>query len=461
MKRWIVGVLILIVAGAGAWFGLRASSHAAESFRLVTVTRATVEQTVTTTGTIEPMVTVQVGTQVSGQISQILVDFNDPVEAGQVIARIDPSSLETAVTQSRINLRKSTADLAERQREATRMNGLFAQQLAAETDYAAAQYQLELAKASQESAQIDLERAEQNLAYATIRSPIDGIVVERLVDVGQTVAASLSAPQLFLLAADLSKMRILAGVDESDVGQIVEGQKVRFTVQAHPTERFEGVVRQVRLQPTLQDNVVSYTAVIEVDNAGQRLLPGMTATVDFLVATAPDVLTLSNAALRYRPSEELLARAEETTRAEREGTAESGDRWGGTARAGVTTGVVDSTSRGGPGTDPVGGPGATGAQDATLSASGERRSGGGRGRGENRAFVLYLGTDGEPRLAPVRAGITDGQTTAIESPVLEEGMSVIAGILSGAAAENASQTNNPFTPNQSASSGGRSRPGGF
>ena len=424
MKRIVLITLALGLVSVGLWFGLRSRSEAAESYRVVTVSRGTVEKTISSTGTLEPMVTVQVGTQVSGQLSEILVDYNDRVTEGQVLARIDPSTLSTAVTQAQISLRKATADLADRDREAKRLTGLYEQSLASEADYSSAQYQLEVAKASKAAAEIDLERAKTNLEYATIRAPISGIVVERSVDVGQTVAASLSAPQLFVLAADLSQMRILASVDESDVGQIEEGQKVRFTVQAYPNDEFDGVVRQVRLQSTLQDNVVSYTVVVDVENSDSKvmLLPGMTATVEFLVQTADDVLTLANAGLRYKPSDELMARATENTRKAREAS---------------------------------GGSDGPPAPARSEGSTGERRS------GQSMASVIYLAANGEPRLAPVRTGITDGQNTVIESPVLEEGTSVIAGTQSSSSAQS-SAVSSPF--NQNSSSGrrmGPPPPGGF
>lgn len=471
MKRVLWVALVIAAVGAAAWFLFRPSSQAAESFRLVPVERGSVEQTVSTTGTLEPMVTVQVGTQVSGQVSEILVDFNDRVTEGQIIARIDPTNLESAVAQARIALRRSTADLAERKREAARVEDLFTRQLAPETDHTTAQYQLDLAEAALEAAELDLERAEQNLDYATIRAPISGIVVERSVDVGQTVAASLSAPQLFLIAADLSKMRILANVDESDVGLIDEGQKVRFTVQAYPTQRFEGVVTQIRLQPTTQDNVVSYTAVIEVDNDEKPLLPGMTATVDFLVATAENALTIANAALRYQVPEDLLARARANSRAERgegdfgpggdgtgagkaasgaAGSAGSGDTAAGSGRPGASEGR-DGMARGGA---------APGSGTGMGTGEGSGRGGpGGSRRGGNRSFVLYLGEDGEPRIAPVRPGITDGQKTAVESPVLAEGMQVIAGTNQAAAVQ--SNGGSPFAPSSGSQRSGPPRPGGF
>ncbi len=424
MRRLILVLSGLVIVGAAAWFGFRNPTEAAQSYRTVTVEVGSVRRTISATGTLEPKTTVEVGTQVSGQIAEILVDFNDPVEAGQVIARIDPQNLATAVTQSEISLRKAKADLADKQREATRIEGLYSRDLAAEVDRTTAAYGLEIAQANYEAAQIDLDRAEQNLQYATIRAPVSGVVIERSVDVGQTVAASLSAPQLFVLAADLGEMQILATVDESDVGEVKQGQLVEFTVQAYPTETFAGQVRQIRLQPSLQDNVVSYTVVIAVDNSREVLLPGMTATVDFVVEEAQDALTVANAALRYRPSESLLAEAMENSR--------------------------DASS------------GQSSRQNAPREIDRESREAG----SPYRSMVIYLGADGQPRVAPIRTGISDGSVTTVESPVLEEGMTVVTGQSSGGASDasssSSSTTRNPFESNDNSNRRrGPGRPGGF
>jgi len=286
MKRitWIAVVLIL--AGVTFWFLGRRGAGAERTYRFVTVEHGKLESLVSSTGTLGAVTTVQVGTQVSGIIAKILVDFNDRVTSGQTIALIDTTLLASAVRDARANLERAQAELAQAEREFRRLQSLYDETLVAETEFNLAQYALDVARANGKSAQISLERAKQNLDYATIRAPISGTVIERNVDVGQTVAASFSAPQLFLIANDLASMQILASVDESDIGQIKEGQQARFTVQAYPDESFTGTVRQVRLQSTTLENVVNYTVVVDVENPAGKLLPGMTATVDFIIEGA-------------------------------------------------------------------------------------------------------------------------------------------------------------------------------
>lgn len=263
MKKLIIIVTLFAVAGAVSLYFLRDTAGQGASYRFVTVEFGDLESVVSTTGTLDAVTTVEVGTQVSGIIDRIYVDFNDTVKKGQVITRPDTTLLESAVRDAEANL-------------------------------------------------------ERNQAYATIYAAISGTVIERKVDVGQTVASSLSTPQLFLIADDLTRMQILASVDESDIGRIEEGQTGRFTVQAYPDDTFEGTVRQVRLQSTIEENVVDYTVVVDVENPGGRLLPGMTATVDFLVETVSDVLKVPNAALRFRATKEMMAGARDRMQARRE-----------------------------------------------------------------------------------------------------------------------------------------------
>ena len=283
MKKAILILLALVVAGGLVKTFAGSGGDAAVSYRLVTVEQGDLEAAVSATGTLDAVTTVQVGTQVSGIIDEICVDYNDPVSAGQVVARIDTTLLANAVAGAEAQLSRSEAELRQAQREHSRVEALHGEQLASDSDYNEVQYALDVARASVQSAEVDLARARQNLRYATITSPIDGTVIARSVDVGQTVQASFSAPELFLIAGDLTRMQILVSVDESDIGQIAEGQTARFTVQAYPDDGFTGTVRQVRLQSSTEENVVSYTAVVDVANPDGRLLPGMTATVEFLV----------------------------------------------------------------------------------------------------------------------------------------------------------------------------------
>lgn len=428
MKR-ILGIGALAAVAAVAFWALRGAPAPERTYRLVAVERRDLEAVVSATGTLEAVTTVQVGTQVSGIIASIFADFNDQVTAGQVIARIDTTLLANAVRETDASVERADAELRHAEREVERIGALHRDGLAAETELDAAEYARDVARAGLKSARVSRDRARQNLDYATIRAPISGTVVERNVEVGQTVAASLSTPQLFLIANDLSRMQILAAVDESDIGQIREGQGVRFTVQAWPDESFQGTVRQVRIQSTVQENVVNYWVVIDVRNEDRRLLPGMTATVDFLLETAHDVLAVPNAALRFRATPEMLAGMRERMAA-RAGGSDSARTRGEDRRPGE--GAGPTTGGGFPGGDSGGSP---------------------RGGG-NATLLWYLDPSGQAAATRVRTGITDGQYTAIEGRNVTEGLEVIAAILQDAPTSSSS----PFEGGQPA---GRPRPGGF
>ncbi len=305
-KLWIP-VLAVILLAAGGWFLLGRGGGSDEAYRFTPVERGDVESVISSTGTLEAVETVEVGTQVSGIISHIYADFNDHVTKGQVIARLDTTLLAIAVRDAEASVERARAQLDQAQRDYVRTTALRADSLVSVNDVNTATLNLDVAKAAMNTADIGVERARRNLAYATIYAPISGTVIARDVDVGQTVAASLSAPRLFLIANDLSKMQILASVDESDIGRIRDGQTARFTVQAYPDRTFTGLVRQVRLQSATVENVVTYTVVVDVDNPDRILLPGMTATVDFVTAREDSVFTVANAALRFRPTEKMAA----------------------------------------------------------------------------------------------------------------------------------------------------------
>jgi HlyD family secretion protein len=307
MKKLLAVLLVAAVAAVVVWRVNDNAGGDTVNYRFVEIAQGTLASVVAATGTLEPVTTVQVGTQVSGIIQEVAVDFNDRVAAGQVIARIDTTLLAAAVASARTQVQRADAELRHSEREFRRLDGLFKEAMISESEFNTAQYNLDVAKASLAAARIDLERAERNLGYATITAPIDGTVVSRTIDPGQTVQSSFSAPELFQIAGDLAEMQILVSVDESDIGQITEGQKVRFTVQAWPDDTFAGDVRQVRLQSVVQENVVNYIAVVAVANPDGRLLPGMTATVDFIVEEAADVFHVPNAALRFRPDQAVVA----------------------------------------------------------------------------------------------------------------------------------------------------------
>ena len=308
-KRIVIGSAAVLVVAALLWFVLHSRANAAPAYRFAAVERGTIQQTVSATGTLSAVKTVQVGTQVSGQVAQLLTDFNQHVTAGQLLARIDPTLQEQAVRDAQAQLAKAQAQYDQARQEHARNQPLFAQKFISASEFSTFQVNLSVALAGVKSAQVTLDRARQNLSYTQIKSPISGVVVERDVDVGQTVAASLSAPQLFLIAQDLKQMQILAAVDESDIASIKEGIPVHFTVQSYTGRTFTGAVDQVRLQSKLTDNVVSYTVVVRLENPDGALLPGMTATVEFITGAANNVLTVPNLALRYKPPAEELAKA--------------------------------------------------------------------------------------------------------------------------------------------------------
>ena len=304
-KKWIIGIAAVLLIAALAWFFTRNDTAAGSKYTLTKIDRGDLESVVSSTGTLSAVTTVQVGTQVSGRIAKIYTDFNQTVKKGDLLAMLDTSSLLMAVSEAESSYEKAKAQLKQSKQDLDRMQYLFKENIKTKNDLEQAQVNFELAQATLKSAQSSLERSRINLSYASIYAPIDGIVISRSVDVGQTVAASFSSPTLFLIANDLEKMQILAKVDESDIGQIKEGQEVRFTVQAQPGRTFTGQVSQVRLEPTTVNNVVNYTVVINVANQDGLLLPGMTATIDFLVGQAKNVLRVANAALRVKPNQEM------------------------------------------------------------------------------------------------------------------------------------------------------------
>lgn len=318
LGRTLWGVVLVAVLGGGAWWWSRrgpAGADVGPKFTTQPVARGDVIPRVTATGTLSPVVTVQVGSQVSGRIKELFADFNDEVKAGQVVAKLDPALFESSLARAKAQLATARANLAKAEAteenaraEYQRLKELNARGVTSKSELDVGLANKVIAEASITSARADvtqahaaLEEAEANLSYTTISSPIDGVVVTRSVDVGQTVAASLSAPTLFLIAGDLRKMEVHASVAESDVGQIEPGMKAEFTVDAFPNDRFVGDVKQVRYEAVTVSNVVTYDAVITVDNERLKLRPGMTANVTFIIDERNDVVMVANKALRYRP----------------------------------------------------------------------------------------------------------------------------------------------------------------
>jgi len=297
-------VLLLLVGGVYLFFADGDSALKSPSYQSSTVTRGPFERTVSSTGTLAAVETVTVGTEVSGTIDQVRVDFNDKVTKGEVLATLKPDLFVAAVAEGEATMARVRADLAQAERELERSLPLYEKGYLAEQEFLPLRYNVDRSRAAVDSAQASLARATTNQRNATIRSPIDGTVIQRSIDAGQTVAASLNTPELFVIARDLARMQIEADVDETDIGQIRPEQPVRFFVQSYPERRFTGVVRQVRLQPETVQNVVTYTVIVAADNPDGLLLPGMTATVDFVVEQIEDALLVPAAALRFTPAAE-------------------------------------------------------------------------------------------------------------------------------------------------------------
>ncbi|WP_020677244.1 efflux RND transporter periplasmic adaptor subunit [Geopsychrobacter electrodiphilus] len=297
-------LLLLLIAGTLMFFtdGM-GSDPASKTYVSTPVRRGVFERTVSSTGTLAAVETVTVGTEVSGTIDQVRVDFNDHVKKGEVLATLKPDLFNAAVADARATVDKATADLAQAERELERNQPLFAQGYLSEQEILPLRYNVDRGRASLASAQASLSRASINQRNSTIRSPIAGTVIQRSVDAGQTVAASLNTPTLFIIARDLSRMQIEADVDETDIGQIHPDQAVRFSVQSYPERNFTGRVRQVRLQSKTVQSVVTYTVIVSADNPDRLLLPGMTATVDFVVEHLDDSLLVPTSALRFAPEE--------------------------------------------------------------------------------------------------------------------------------------------------------------
>ena len=301
MKKPLLALIALGLAGGAAWWATAREAAAPLTYRTAPVTKRDVQKVVSSTGTVTADPTVEVGTQVSGLLSEVLVDYNDRVREGQVLARLDTALLQADVDAARARLEEAEARRDRLSVEQTRVAALHAKGATSDEERDAARAELAIATAQLRAARVTLSRARRNLTYATIRAPIAGTVVRRDIDVGQTVNAGFSAPLLFEIAADLARMTILVNVDESDVALVKEGQSTRFTVPSWPDRTFEGKVRQVRKGAKVEQGVVTYTVVVDVDNTDESLLPGMTATVEFVVAEAKDVLCAPNPALRFTP----------------------------------------------------------------------------------------------------------------------------------------------------------------
>jgi HlyD family secretion protein len=412
----IVIVLVLVGVGAGAYYMSRPAKD--PDVRTGAVSRGDIVDVVAATGTLEAVTTVQVGTQVGGIIQELYADFNDIVKKGQVIARLDPTLLQTNIEQQRANVTRSEADLdrlkvalADAQQKLDRAKALFEKNLLPRTDLETAQVNVQSAAAQIKSseaglvqAKSQLNTAEVNMEHTVITAPIDGIVISRAVEPGQTVNAGMSAPTLYILAADLTKMQVNANIDEADVGRMRPGQVVTFRVDAFPTDTFTGAVEQVRLQPTTVQNVVTYQTVIAVPNAQLKLKPGMTANVNIEVNRRTNVLRIPAAATRFRPTPDIFAALNQEVPPEARGGFGGGRNAGARSGRGGGPGQPGAAALGGAASAPAAQPNAAAPRAGSTQPNGAPRGGSAEARGGGDRAAQSDGRSGNGGAANPAAG---------------------------------------------------------
>ncbi len=416
MKRntWILGgAAVVLVAGGG--YALLRPKKSDVKWRMAPLQRGPLQQRISATGTLSALVQVTVGSQVSGTIAAIFVDYNSEVKKGQTIAQIDPTLLQAALSDAQAGMERANTNLDDARRQLARTRRLAQEKLVSDQDLEARQVAFETATANLQTAKAALERAKTNLAYATITAPVSGVVVSRNVDVGQTVAASFSTPTLFLIAQDLTKMKLEASIDEADIGQVKAGQMGFFTVDSYPDTQFKGMVSQVRLEPITQQNVVTYKVVMDVDNGDLKLRPGMTANVAIQTQSRDSVLKVPSAALRFNPLAFLPAA--DTKAAGDKGAAKGG----GQSRGGGQAGAGRPGGQGGG----QGSPGASRMGAMAGGAPGGLPMKGMVARRDDRIWVLE---NGKPKAIPVKVGISDGQFSEVSGEGLVEGMQILTGV---------------------------------
>ncbi len=447
MKKsyWIVLGVVLIVAAVAVYFIIGKKKAAAIEWRTAKVEKGDIQVTVRASGTLQAVITVQVGTQVSGIIKKIYVDFNSVVREGQVIAVLDTILLAQAVDDARASLKKSEIQVNQTKRDYDRTKVLFEQKVMAQADYDLALTTYETAVANAISAQSALNRSKINLRYATIIAPISGVVVSRAVDVGQTVAASFSTPTMFTIANDLTKMQVQANIDEGDIGKIKVDQTVKFTVDAYSDMTFDGTVRQVRLQPVVTQNVVNYTVIIDVPNPDLKLLPGMTANITVMIQEEKDVLKVPATALRFNPPQEYIDAMEknlpDSIKKKRAMWASGGGHRNGSGN-GTGGGTGNGTGQGAGRSNAAGQGGMAGGMMGTGMQGG---SGGGENRRRGSFGMLWVKVGDSLKPRRVRTGVTDGLNTEIRGKI-EEGEEVVLSMTTAQSTQTSQQQQNPFAP---------------
>ena len=417
-KAWIIALSVATLAGAGTVYDRLNASTERPNVVTGVITRGAIVETVEATGTLQPVDTVEVGSQVTGSVKTLGADFNSRVQAGQVLATLDPASIQAQVDQAAATVARLAAEvnrakvtLADADNKLRRAEALAAEQLISAADLDTARSTRDAAQASVVSAQAQvvqgrasLDQARVSLGHTIIRAPSAGVVLARTVEIGQTVTSGLQTPTLFVIARDLQKMELQASVDESDIARVAAGQPVTFTVDAHGARAFAGTVSQVRLQPIVAQNVVSYTTMIDVENADLALKPGMTATVRIETARSDDTLRVPAAAVRFRPTADVLQAM---------GHAAGGDRTA--SRQPRATGAANPTGRG----------------------------------------AIWMLTDGRLTRVPVELGVSDGALVGVKAPTLTEGAAVATGIAAQSASATTPASSSPLVPTRQRRQGPR------
>ncbi|MEI6435282.1 MAG: efflux RND transporter periplasmic adaptor subunit [Bacteroidota bacterium] len=428
MKKtyWIILTVVVVAALIAGWVIFGKTKAGVVEYRTAKVEKGDIQLTVRASGTLQAVTTVLVGTQVSGIIKKIYVDFNSVVKEGQIIAVLDTTLLAQAVEDAKASLKKSEIQVNQAKRDYDRTKVLFEQKVMAQADYDLALTTYETAVANAITSQSALNRSKINLRYATIIAPISGVVVSRAVDVGQTVAASFSTPTMFTIANDLTKMQVQANIDEGDIGKIKVDQTVKFTVDAYSDMTFDGTVRQVRLQPVVTQNVVNYTVIIDVPNPDLKLLPGMTANITVMVQEEKDILKVPATALRFSPPQEYLDAMEKSLP---DSIKKKREKWN---KEGGRSGSGSSGGQGGM---------------AGKMAGGGMQGGMGGGDHQRRgAFgMVWVKTGDSIKPRRVRTGISDGLNTEVRGKI-EEGEEVILSMTTTQTAQTNQQQQNPFAP---------------
>ena len=435
MKKLLKFIILLaVIAGIALgvktfFFDVKADT-AAGPLVSTKVVQTTISTTISATGTLEPVDQVEVGTQVSGDIAKINVDFNSKVKKGQIIAELDKSKLKATLTQAEIAFRSAETDYKYKESTYNRVKKLSESNSASAVELETAEYNMNSAKLSVERSQNEVNQARLNLSYATIKSPIDGVVLKRAVEVGQTVAASMSTPTLFVIAKDLSQMKVMAAVDEADIGQVKQGQRVTFTVDAFQNETFNGSVQEVRLNPTTTSNVVTYTVVITAENPEQKLLPGMTATCTIVTQEITDAIAIPVKALKFTPADGTPMA--EPPKGMRPPHGESGDST--FAKGDFPKGDFKKGDFPAP-------PAGMGPPPGSFPKSFKKRSDGKKPSGN----LVWVNIDGKAAPRPVKTGVSDGVNIQILKG-LSVGDSVVVSQETVTATKEKSAASSPFMP---------------